>query len=203
MSGTQAQIDRFKLLAAKRKGGLLTPEEEEEYRQLGRRLAQKQRKRSTRGTAALRADPLPGCDFFDDFPELYRRGVVANEQPLPAPAQVPVLPGAVHGPGQVILNDGQRLKGHVLWAPSPSVDGKGFSRRRVQAVMLATDGGVLPGSGRRLVTEDGREITGYLASDLDENFVDIVPHEGAPRGVKRLILRRDRLRTVDLWQHGS
>ena len=146
---------------------------------------------------------MPGCDFFDDFPELYRRGVVATEQPLPAPAQVPVLPGAVHGPGQVILNDGQRLKGHVLWAPSPSVDGKGFSRRRVQAVMLATDGGVLPGSGRRLVTEDGREITGYLASDLDENFVDIVPHEGAPRGVKRLILRRERLRTVDLWQHGS
>ena len=52
--------------------------------------------------------------------------MVANEHPLPAPAQVPVLPGAVHGPGQVILNDGQRLKGHVLWAPSPSVDGKGF-----------------------------------------------------------------------------
>ena len=62
--------------------------------------------------------------------------------------------------------------------------------------------GVLPGSGRRLVTEDGREITGYLASDLDENSSILCPTR-APRGVKRLILRRERLRTVDLWQHGS
>ena len=45
--------------------------------------------------------------------------------------------------------------------------------------MLATDGGVLPGSGRRLVTEDGRKITGYL-SDLDESSSILCPTR-APR----------------------
>ena len=193
------KIERFKALSAKRKGGLLEPAEEEEYRRLGRLLAQ-QKKRDANPVVALRGAPLAGCDFFDDFPELYRREIISNGQPKPGMAGEPIIPGAVNGRGQVILNDGSRLTGNVLWAPEPCVDGKPFSRRRVQAIMFRTDGGVLPGSGRRIVTEDGRTITGYLASDLDESFVDLVPHEGAPRGVGRLILRRERLRSVDQWQ---
>ena len=199
MSDTPSAVERFKVLAAKRKGGLLEAAEEEEYRNLGRRLAQ-QKKRTEKPTGALRSEPLAGCDFFDDFPELYRREIISNGQPKPGPAGEPIMPGAVHGMGQVILNDGTRLNGHVLWAPDPSVDGKLFSRRRAQVVLFRSDGGVLPGSGRRLVTEDGREIIGFLASNLDDNFVDLVPHSGAPRGVGRLILRRDRLRSVDIWQ---
>ena len=199
MSETQRLVERFKALATKRKSGLLEAAEEEEYRRLGRSLAQR-KKRGAKPTGALRADPLAGCDFFDDFPELYRREIITNGQPIPAPAGEPIMPGAVHGVGQVILNDGTRLSGHVLWAPEPSVDGKTFSRRRTQAIMFRSDGGVLPGSGRRLLTEDGREITGFLASNLDDSFIDLVPHSGAPRGVGRLILRRDRLRSVDTWQ---
>jgi len=199
MSETQRLVERFKALATKRKGGLLEAAEEEEYRRLGRSLAQR-KKRGTKATGALRAEPLAGCDFFDDFPELYRRQIITNDQPIPGPAGEPIMPGAVHGVGQVILNDGTRLSGHVLWAPEPSVDGKEFSRRRTQAIMFRSDGGVLPGSGRRLMTEDGREITGFLASNLDDHFVDLVPSSGAPRGVGRLILRRDRLRSVDTWQ---
>ena len=199
MKPFQVKIERFKTLAAKRKGGLLEPAEEEEYRRLGRELAQ-QKKRDANPVGALRGEPLAGCDFFDDFPELYRQEIISNGQPKPGVAGEPILPGAVHGRGQVILNDGSRLTGHVLWAPESSVDGKAFSRRRVQVIMFRSDGGVLPGSGRRIVTEDGRTITGYLASDLDEGFIDLLPHEGAPRGVGRLILRRERLRSVDQWQ---
>ena len=110
----------------------------------------------------------------------------------------PILPGAVHGRGQVILNDGSRLTGHVLWAPESSVDGKAFSRRRVQVIMFRSDGGVLPGSGRRIVTEDGRTITGYLASDLDEGFIDLLPHEGHREA--GAYLRRERLRR---WTNGK
>ena len=43
MKPFQEKIDRFKTLAAKRKGGLLEPAEEEEYRRLGRELAQQKR----------------------------------------------------------------------------------------------------------------------------------------------------------------
>ena len=70
MKPLQVKIERFKALAVKRKGGLLEPAEEEEYRRLGRLLAQ-QKKRDANPVMALRGEPLAGCDFFDDFPECF------------------------------------------------------------------------------------------------------------------------------------
>ncbi len=202
MSNPRADIERFKALALKRKGGLLSPAEEEEYRGIGRRLAARKKAADT-ALAALRGQPLPGCDFFDDFPELYRLGLISNGQPKPGPEGDAIMPGAVSARGQVMLLDGQKLSGHVLWAAAPSVDGKPFAKDRTGAVMLRADGGALPGSGRRLVTKDGAEITGYLASNLDEQFVDIIPEKGAPKGVARLIISKEQLRSVDPWQPAS
>jgi hypothetical protein len=192
-------IERFRALALKRKSGLLESGEEEEYRRLGRGLAEK-KKSADAAAVALRGKPLLGCDFFDDFPELYRRGLISNGQPLPGPKGDPVLPGAVSGRGQVVLLDGQKLTGHVLWVAEPTVDGKPFSRQETHAVMLRSDGGALPGSGRRVVTADRREIVGFLASNIDDYFIDLIPEKGAPKGVARLILRKEQLRSVDPWQ---
>ena len=199
MSDTRSEVERFKSLAVKRKTGLLDRKEEEEYRRLGRSLAAR-KKAADSAAAALRGQPLPGCDFFDDFPELYRRGVISNGQPLPGTEGDAIMPGAVAARGQVVFTDGEKVAGYVLWAAEPSVDGKPFEKNRTRAVMLRSDGGALPGSGRRVVTGDGAEITGFLASNLDEHFVDLIPQAGAPRGVARLILRKEQLRSVDPWQ---
>ena len=92
------------------------------------------------------------------------------------------------------------MAGHVLRAAEPSVDGRPLKRASVRAVFLSHHGDILPGSGRRLRTEDGREITGYLASDLDPEFVDLIPHTGLPKSVARVVLRRDQLSLVEPWK---
>lgn len=199
MSNEQSDVEAFKRLAQKRKSGLLSTEEEEEYRRLGRQLAARQRARKD-VVAGLRGRPLPGCDFFDDFPELYRLGVLSNDQDLPGPGGEPILPGAASCRGQIVLADGSKLAGHVLWAAEPSVDGRPVKRAAVRAVFLSHDGDVLPGSGRLLRTADGREIRGYLASDLDPEFVDLIPSEGLPKSVARVVLKRDQLSLVEPWK---
>ena len=83
--------------------------------------------------------------------------------------------------------------------PNPGVVGPPLGRRGAKAVMLRDDGGVVPGSGRLLLTADGRQITGFLASDVDPEFVDLIPQQGAPRGVARLIVRRDCLKKIEPW----
>jgi len=197
VSDLRAEVARFQALAKKRKGGLLTPEEEEDYRNLGRRLAA--HKRSKGDGPGLRGLPLPGCDFFDDFPELYRRGMVGDGEQKPGPEGEAMIPGAIYCRGRVTLTDGRTLSGRVLWGPEPSVDGKTFSKRRTRIVLLAKDGGVLPGSGRRVVCEDGTVIEGHIASAVDSNFVDLIPTSGVPKGVARVILRSERLQEVKPW----
>lgn len=199
VSDMQADIEAFRALAQRRKKGLLPPSEEDEYRRLGRRLADA--KRATKAsTQALRGRPLPGCDFFDDYPELYRRGLINNGQENPQEAGDPLLPGALIARGRVELADGSSLQGQLLWGPEPSVDGKPFARSAAQILYLASDGGVIPGSGRLLLTREGRQITGYLASNLDSEFVDILPLSGAPKGVSRMIIRVSNLQKVSPWQ---
>jgi hypothetical protein len=192
-------VARFKALAARRKTGLLKPDEEAEYRTLGQGFAA-QKRAAVRRRIGLKGRPLPGCDFFDDFPELYRQGLIHTGTEVPGPAGDSTLPGAVLSRGQVVLADGRRLSGQILWAPEPSCDGTPFDRATAQAVFLAASGGALPGSGRALTTTDGRVIHGYLASDLDPLFVDLIPADGVPAGVERLIMRKDRLTKVEPWQ---
>jgi hypothetical protein len=199
VSDMQADIESFRLLAQKRKKGLLPPDEEDEYRRLGQRLAAA--KRATKASVqALRGVPLPGCDFFDDYPELYRRGLISNEQEKPQAAGEPQLAGALIARGRAVLADGSSLQGQLLWGPQPSVDGKPFARSVVQVLYLASDDGVIPGPGRLLLTREGRQIKGHLASNLDSEFVDILPLSGAPKGVARMIIRVSYLQKVTSWQ---
>jgi hypothetical protein len=199
VSDLQADIEAFRALAERRKKGLIPPGEEDEYRRLGRRLAAAKRATKT-SVQALRGLPLPGCDFFDDYPELYRRGLVSNGQETPPAAGEPQLAGAVIARGRVELADGSSLQGQILWGPQPCVDGKPFARSSAQTLYLGSDGGVLPGSGRLLLTREGRKITGYLASNLDSEFIDILPLSGVPKGVKRMIFRVSCLQRVSPWQ---
>ena len=79
MSDPRTQALRFRALRDKRAEGPLSPEEERELQRLGQALHALRQSRTSGGNElpkqkvigsgqSLRGQPLPGCDFFDDFP---------------------------------------------------------------------------------------------------------------------------------------
>jgi hypothetical protein len=192
-----AWASRFKALSTKRRAEGLSGAESDEWRLLGERLAGLTSNDSKRALG-LRGAALVGCDFFDDFPELYRRQVFGERSEVPGPEGPRVLPGVLVARGSLMLADGSVLRGRVTWCDAPEVDGQPVDRELVKTVVLADDCGALPGPGRRVVMDDGRQVTGHLASRIDVEFVDILPSD-ARRGVARMLFRKSMLQEVEEW----
>jgi hypothetical protein len=192
-----AWASRFKELSTKRREAGLSSAEKDEWRLLGERLARLTTDDPKRALG-VRGTVLPACDFFDDFPELYRLRVFGERSEVPGPEGPRVLPGVLVARGSLMLVDGSVVRGRVTWCDVPEVDGQPVDREQVKTVVLADDCGALPGQGRRVVTDDGRQITGHLASRLDTDFVDILPSD-ARRGVARMLFRKSMLQEDNEW----
>jgi hypothetical protein len=188
---------RFKALSTQRRGAGLSSTEQDEWRALGERLASLAKDDDGR-SVGLRGTALSGCDFFDDFPELYRRGLFGPRPQVPGPEGTRVLPGVLVARGSLMLSDGSVVRGRVTWCDQPEVDGVSVERGRVKTVVLADTCGALPGAGRRLLTDDGRQVIGHLASQIDLEFVDLLPSD-MRRGVARMLFRKTSLREVEEW----
>ncbi|MBM65208.1 MAG: hypothetical protein CMH55_03120 [Myxococcales bacterium] len=206
MTDPREQALRFKALRDQRAQGPLSPEEEREFQRLGQSLRALRQARS--GAAAelpqkkvlgdgarLRGHPLPGCDFFDDFPELYRREVFGARRRRP-PAEDEALP---RGSGTVRTRSGEKLQGQVIVDERIHVAGQALPRSQVMEVHLSASAGAKRGQGLTIKLTDGRVQKGYLVSGEDEDFLDLLPLTAQDQEQTRWLIRRSEVASTSQW----
>ncbi|MEC7751439.1 MAG: hypothetical protein VX405_08045 [Myxococcota bacterium] len=206
MSDPRTQALRFRALRDKRAEGPLSPEEERELQRLGQALHALRQSRTSGGNElpkqkvigsgqSLRGQPLPGCDFFDDFPELYRQKFFGDRRRQP-----PQEDGALaKGAGTVRIRSGEQLQGKIVMDERVRVDGKSLARNQVVEVMLADSSGAKRGQGITVTLIDGRVLKGYLVSGEDEDFLDVLPLAAQDQAPTRWFIRRSEVASTAKW----
>lgn len=197
---------RFKELREKRKATALESGEEAEFQRLGKHLMalRQSRAKTSRGLPEnkvigdgdqLRGHPLPGCDFFDDFPELYRHEVFGSRRRQP-PLEDEIL---ARGLGTVRLRGGKQVQGPVVVDERITVAGEILPRSQVMEVVISKPSGAKRGQGISLTLNDGRKMEGYLVSSEDEDFFDLLPLVGQDQDQTRWLIRRSEVAEQRQW----
>ena len=206
MSDPRTQALSFKALREKRLAGGLSPEEETELQRLGQALHALRQSRSSGGydlpkrkvigdASGLRGHALPGCDFFDDFPELYRREVFGERRRKPPVEDLALARGL----GTVRVRTGEQLQGQVIVDERVHVAGKVLPRAQVLEVMIADAASAKRGQGITVTLADGRVVKGYLVSNEDEDFLDLLPLAAHDKTQSRWFIRRSEVASTAKW----
>lgn len=206
MTDPREQALRFKALRDKRAQEPLSPEEERELQRLGQSLRALRQARSGAGAelpqkkvlgdgAHLRGQPLPACDFFDDFPEIYRREVFGERRRRP-PGEDEVL---ARGAGTVRTRTGEEIQGQVIVDERIHVAGRALARSQVMEVLLSAAAGAKRGRGLTVKLADGRVLKGYLVSGEDEDFLDVLPLTAQDQEQTRWLIRRSEIASTSQW----